>query len=52
MSPIEVKGRGKSNLAQLVTMVYKLDMTSYYVAIGIGRDPFSTRLIDRLKEKA
>jgi glucose/mannose-6-phosphate isomerase len=52
MNPTEVRGRGKSNLAQLVTMVYRLDMTSYYVAIGIGRDPFPTRLMDRIKEKA
>ena len=52
MNPMEVRGRGKSNLAQLVTMVYRLDMTSYYVAIGIGRDPFPTRLMDRLKEGA
>jgi len=49
MNPIEVRGRGRSSLAQLVTMAYRLDVTSYYVAIGIGRDPFPTRLIDRLK---
>lgn len=49
MNPIEVRGRGRSGLAQLVTMAYRLDVTSYYVAIGIGRDPFPTRLIDRLK---
>jgi glucose/mannose-6-phosphate isomerase len=52
MNPIEVRGRGKSSLAQLVTLVYRLDMTSYYVAIGTGRDPFPTRLIDRLKDRA
>jgi glucose/mannose-6-phosphate isomerase len=52
MNPIEVRGRGKSNLAQLATMAYRLDMTSYYVAIGIGRDPFPTRLMDRIREKA
>ena len=51
MNPIGVKGRGKSSLAQLVTMAYRLDMTSYYVAIGIGRDPLPTRLIDRLKRR-
>ena len=51
MDPIEVRGRGKSSLAQLVTMTYRLDVTSYYVAIGIGRDPFPTKLIDRLKER-
>jgi hypothetical protein len=48
--PIEVRGRGKSNLAQLVSMVYRLDMVSYYIALGLGRDPFPTRLIDAIKE--
>jgi glucose/mannose-6-phosphate isomerase len=52
MNPIEVRGRGRSSLAQIVTMVYRLDMTSYYVAIGNGRDPFPTRLLDRLKRMA
>jgi hypothetical protein len=32
-------------------MTYGLDMTSYNVAIGIGQDPFPTRLIDRLEER-
>lgn len=50
-NPIEIKGRGKSNLAQLLTMVYRLDVASYYAAIGIGRDPFPTRLMDRFKVK-
>ena len=49
-NPVQVRGRGKSSLAQLVTMVYRLDMVSYYIALGLGRDPFPTRLIDRLKE--
>ena len=48
--PIQVRGRGRSSLAQLVTMVYRLDLTSYYIAIGLGRDPFPTRFIDRLKK--
>ena len=47
----EVSGRGKSSLAQRVTMAYRFDITSYYVAIGIGRGPFPTRLIDRLTER-
>ena len=51
-NPIEISGRGKSSLAQLVTMVFRLDMASYYVSVGIGRDPFPTRLIDRIKEKS
>lgn len=51
-NPIEIRGRGRSSLAQIVTMVYRLDVTSYYVAIGNGRDPFPTRLLDRLKRMA
>ncbi len=47
--PIQIRGRGGSSLAQLVSMVYRLDLTSYYVAIGLGRDPAHTRFIDRLK---
>jgi len=49
-SPISVSGRGRTNLARLTSMVFRLDMTSYYVAIGNGRDPFPTKLIDRIKE--
>ncbi len=49
-SPIRLTGRGISSLAQLMSMAYRLDMTSYYVAIALGRDPFPTRLIDSLKK--
>ncbi|MDV3244923.1 MAG: hypothetical protein LYZ66_07125 [Nitrososphaerales archaeon] len=48
-APIEARGTGDGVLSQLMTMVYDLDMTSYYVAVGLGRDPLQTRLIDRLK---
>jgi glucose/mannose-6-phosphate isomerase len=48
--PIQVHGRGKSSLAQLATMVYRLDLTSYYVAIALGRDPFPIEFIERLKK--
>ncbi len=48
-APIQVSGSGASGLAQLVTMVYRLDLASYYVAVGQGRDPFPTRLIDKIK---
>jgi glucose/mannose-6-phosphate isomerase len=51
-APIQVRGRGESSLAQLVSMVYRLDMVSYYVALGLGRDPFPTKLIDSLKKKS
>lgn len=47
--PIQVRGRGDSDLAQLVSMVYRLDMVSYYLALGLGMDPFPTRLIDAIK---
>jgi hypothetical protein len=30
-------------------MVYHLDMTTYYAAIALGRDPLPTNLIDELK---
>ncbi len=48
--PLQVSGRGGTSLAQLMSMVYRLDMTSYYVAVGLGRDPFPTRNIDALKK--
>ncbi len=46
----EVKGRGTGILSQLMTMVYQLDMASYYAAIALGRNPLRTDLIDRLKK--
>ncbi|MBI3840981.1 MAG: hypothetical protein HY297_03375 [Thaumarchaeota archaeon] len=49
--PVQVRGRGSSSLAQLMTMAYRLDMVSYYVALGLGRDPLPTKLIDRLKRE-
>ncbi len=49
-APVQEKGRGKGALSQLITLVYRLDMVSYYMAISLGRDPFPTRLIDRLKK--
>lgn len=48
--PLEVKGCGRSSLAQLMTMVYRLDMASYYLALGKGKDPLPTPFIDRLKK--
>lgn len=47
--PVEIRGEGEGRLSQLVTMAFLLDMASYYAAIGLGRDPLSTRTIDRLK---
>ncbi len=48
-SPVEVRGRGESSLPQLLTMAYRLDLAAYYVAIGLGRDPYPTKLLDDLK---
>jgi glucose/mannose-6-phosphate isomerase len=48
--PVQVMGRGESSLGQLMSMVYRLDMASYYLAVGLGRDPFPIRLIDELKK--
>jgi hypothetical protein len=48
--PLEIKGSGNGSLAQLVTMAFQLDMASYFVAIALGRDPLSTRVLDRLKK--
>ncbi len=48
--PFQVEGRGKSNLAKLVTMAYRLDLASYYAAVGLGRNPAVTKFIDRMKE--
>ena len=46
---LEIRGRGSTSLGELVTMVHELDLVSYYVAIGLGRDPFVMKLMDELK---
>jgi glucose/mannose-6-phosphate isomerase len=48
--PVQVRGRGSLSLQQLASMMYRLDMTSYYTAVGLGRDPFPTTLLDALKK--
>ena len=50
VQPLEVKGRGGSSLAELATMVYRLDLAAYYVAVGLHIDPLPTRLLDALKK--
>jgi glucose/mannose-6-phosphate isomerase len=50
--PIQVRMAGDNYLSRLMTMVYELDMASYFVAIGNGRDPFPTPLITKLKKSA
>ncbi len=51
-APLEVRGEGGTSFARLTTMVYKLDLASYYIAIGRGTDPFPVPLIVRLKKAA
>jgi glucose/mannose-6-phosphate isomerase len=46
---LEIWGKGKGNLAQLVTLDYIVDFATYYSAILRGVDPSSIKLIDRLK---
>ncbi len=46
---LEIWGKGKGNLAQLVTLDYQVDFATYYAAIIRGVDPVGIKLIDRLK---
>jgi hypothetical protein len=46
---LEIWGKGPTGFAELLAMVYELDMAAYYAAIGLGRDPLPTLLIDELK---
>jgi glucose/mannose-6-phosphate isomerase len=46
---LELWGKGKGNLAQLVTLDYLTDFATYYAAIIRGVDPSSIKLIERLK---
>ncbi|HXW37156.1 MAG TPA: SIS domain-containing protein [Nitrososphaerales archaeon] len=48
--PLSVSGTGDTPLAELISLVYELELVSYYVAIGLGRDPFPTKLLDALKK--
>jgi glucose/mannose-6-phosphate isomerase len=48
-NPVEIWGKGPTGFAELLAMVYELDMAAYYLAIGLGRDPLPTLLIDELK---
>jgi hypothetical protein len=46
---LEIWGKGKGNLAQLVTLDYQVDFATYYAAILRGVDPSAIKLIERLK---
>ena len=46
---LEILGKSKGNLAQLMTLDYQVDFATYYAAIIRGVDPSSIKLIERLK---
>jgi len=46
---LEIWGKGKGNLSQLITLDYQVDFATYYAAIIRGVDPSAIKLIDRLK---
>jgi glucose/mannose-6-phosphate isomerase len=48
-NPLEVRGKGKKLLSELVTMTYLLDYASYYLAILSGTDPLPTKMIDVMR---
>ncbi|MDG6986017.1 MAG: hypothetical protein JRM73_04640 [Nitrososphaerota archaeon] len=48
-TPVQLRGKGASILSQLMSMTYRLDLASYYLAVALGRDPTPTSLLDRLK---
>ena len=50
-NPIWVGGTGSSALAELVTMTYRLDMASYYLAVLKGEDPLPTGLLTALRHR-
>jgi hypothetical protein len=37
-------------LSQLMSMTYRLDLASYYLAVALGRDPLPTSLLWQLKD--
>ena len=49
--PVTVEGSGPSPLAELVTMAYKLDMASYYLAVLRRVDPLPTGLLTKLRQR-
>jgi glucose/mannose-6-phosphate isomerase len=50
LRPVSVRGTGDFLLSRLMTMIYELELASYYAAVGAGRDPFPTPLISKLKK--
>ena len=48
---LQVRGDGGSDLGELITMVYKLDVASYFTAIALGIDPLPTRMLSTIKKE-
>ncbi len=48
-APIELRGEGRTSLAELMTLTYLLDFVSYYAAILSGTDPYPTKMIDKMR---
>jgi len=47
----EVRGRGVSRLARLLTLTYLGQWTSYYLGVLHGRDPWTVPILDELKRR-
>jgi glucose/mannose-6-phosphate isomerase len=47
---LQLQGEGSTDLAELMTLVYKLDFASYYTAIARGFDPLPTNLLSAVKK--
>jgi len=47
----EVRGRGASRLARLLTLTYLGQWTSYYLGVLHGRDPWTVPILDELKRR-
>ena len=47
--PVEARGLGGDPLGQLVSLTFRLDFASYYLAILLDRDPFPISLVDQMK---
>jgi glucose/mannose-6-phosphate isomerase len=48
-SIIELRGRGKTKLAKMLSLIYILDFASIYLAFLYKKDPSDTQLISELK---
>jgi glucose/mannose-6-phosphate isomerase len=49
--PVVVEGEAGAPLAELVSMVYKLDMATFYLAVAKNVDPLPTRLLTSLRHQ-